>query len=130
VELKVLKDVAPDEANVHFLLGRLYKMLRMRGEAVRCFTMALNLDPKVGLCLLSGREGSEVVLTYGKLRPHNSSKTRWRAWTMTMKRKRKRMVRCRSLDQNVGHRQICSVCWRFPHLNIPTGDDKEGKWHN
>ena len=49
VELKVLKDVAPDEANVHFLLGRLYKMLRMRGEAVRCFTMALNLDPKVCL---------------------------------------------------------------------------------
>lgn len=47
VELKVLKDVAPDEANVHFLLGRLYKMLRMRGDAVRCFTMALNLDPKV-----------------------------------------------------------------------------------
>ena len=53
VELKVLKDVAPDEANVHFLLGRLYKMLRMRGEAVRCFTMALNLDPKV--CLHSSQ---------------------------------------------------------------------------
>ena len=110
VELKVLKDVAPDEANVHFLLGRLYKMLRMRGEAVRCFTMALNLVPKVGLHLLSGREGGEVVLTCDKLRPHNSSKTRWRAWTMMMKRKRKRMARCRSLDQDVGQRQICSVC--------------------
>jgi anaphase-promoting complex subunit 3 len=57
VELKVLKDVAPDEANVHFLLGRLYKMLRMRGEAVRCFTRALNLDPKVCLHLLSSAEG-------------------------------------------------------------------------
>jgi anaphase-promoting complex subunit 3 len=113
VELKVLKDVAPDEANVHFLLGRLYKMLRMRGEAVRCFTMALNLDPKVGLCLLSGREGGEVVLTCDKLRLHNSSKTQWRAWTMMMKRK-KRMARCRSLNQDVGQRQICSVCWRCP----------------
>lgn len=46
-ELVVLKDVAPDEANVHFLLGKLYKILRMRGEAVKSFTMALNLDPKV-----------------------------------------------------------------------------------
>ena len=24
VELKVLKDIAPDEANVHYLLGKLY----------------------------------------------------------------------------------------------------------
>jgi anaphase-promoting complex subunit 3 len=50
-ELQVLKDVAPDEANVHFLLGRLYKTLRMRAEAVRSFTMALNLDPKARLKL-------------------------------------------------------------------------------
>lgn len=47
-ELLILKTVVPDEANVHFLLGRLYKMQRMKGEAVRSFTMALNLDPKVG----------------------------------------------------------------------------------
>ena len=46
-ELQVLKDIAPDEANVHFLLGRLYKMLGKRGEAVKAFTEALNLDPKV-----------------------------------------------------------------------------------
>lgn len=46
VELQILKDVAPDEANVFFLLGKLYKMLRMRADAVRCFTAALNLDPK------------------------------------------------------------------------------------
>ena len=48
-ELVVLKDVAPEEANVWFLMGRLYKMLGggYRGEAVRCFTVALNLDPKV-----------------------------------------------------------------------------------
>ena len=47
VELKVLKDLAPDEAHVHFLLGRVYKVLRQKGEAIRHFTMALNLDPKV-----------------------------------------------------------------------------------
>ena len=46
-ELKVLKDIAPDEANVHFLLGRVYKTLRQKGNAIKHFTMALNLDPKV-----------------------------------------------------------------------------------
>ena len=49
VELKVLKDIAPDEANVHFLLGKVYKALRQKGSAIRHFTMALNLDPKVSL---------------------------------------------------------------------------------
>ena len=48
-ELRVLKDIAPDEANVHFLLGRVYKVLRQKGSAIRHFTMALNLDPKVNL---------------------------------------------------------------------------------
>jgi anaphase-promoting complex subunit 3 len=47
IELKILKDIAPDEANVHFLLGRLYKMLREKGNAIKHFTTALNLDPKV-----------------------------------------------------------------------------------
>jgi anaphase-promoting complex subunit 3 len=46
-ELLILKDVVPDEANVWFLMGRLYKILREKGNAVRAFTMALNLDPKV-----------------------------------------------------------------------------------
>ncbi|KAE8454182.1 hypothetical protein EG329_005107 [Mollisiaceae sp. DMI_Dod_QoI] len=45
-ELNILKDMAPDEAMVHFLLGRLYKNLRERGLAVHHFTIALNLDPK------------------------------------------------------------------------------------
>ncbi|KAK7887813.1 anaphase-promoting complex subunit cdc27 [Exophiala xenobiotica] len=45
-ELLVLRDVAPDEANVWFLMGRLYKTLREKANAVRAFTMALNLDPK------------------------------------------------------------------------------------
>jgi anaphase-promoting complex subunit 3 len=46
-ELMVLKDLAPDEAMVHFLLGRLYKSTKEKGLAVRHFTIALNLDPKV-----------------------------------------------------------------------------------
>lgn len=52
VELRVLKDIIPDEANVHFLLGRVYKQLRQKGSAIRHFTMALNLDPKVSLFIL------------------------------------------------------------------------------
>ena len=46
-ELLVLKDIAPDEANVHFLLGKVYKILQNKGDAVKHFTTALNLDPKV-----------------------------------------------------------------------------------
>lgn len=49
VELKALKDIAPDDANVHFLLGRVYKMLHQKGNAIKHFTTALNLDPKVAL---------------------------------------------------------------------------------
>jgi anaphase-promoting complex subunit 3 len=51
-ELKVLKDIAPDEANVHFLLGRVYKLLRQKGNAIKHFTTALNLDPKVSHLLV------------------------------------------------------------------------------
>jgi anaphase-promoting complex subunit 3 len=46
-ELKVLKDMAPDEANVHYLLGKLYKILHDKANAIKHFTTALNLDPKV-----------------------------------------------------------------------------------
>lgn len=45
-DLKYLKDAAPDDANIHFLLGRTYKKLRDRMNAIRHFTIALNLDPK------------------------------------------------------------------------------------
>lgn len=47
VELRVLKDIVPDEANVHFLLGKAYRQLGQKALAIRHFTMALNLDPKV-----------------------------------------------------------------------------------
>ncbi|GAB7343322.1 hypothetical protein MBLNU457_1371t1 [Dothideomycetes sp. NU457] len=45
-ELLVLKDVAPEEANVFFLLGKCFKGLGDRTKAVRAFTTALNLDAK------------------------------------------------------------------------------------
>ena len=46
-ELMVLKDLAPDEAMVHFLLATLYKNTQERQLAARHFTIALALDPKV-----------------------------------------------------------------------------------
>ena len=49
VELDILKDIAPGEANVWFLMGRLHKMLHNKPEAVKAFTAAYNLDPKVSL---------------------------------------------------------------------------------
>ena len=47
VELEELKDMAPDESTVHFMLGKLYKMMREKAAAIRHLTIALNLDPKV-----------------------------------------------------------------------------------
>ncbi|KAL6711516.1 anaphase-promoting complex subunit cdc27 [Coniothyrium glycines] len=45
-ELLYLKDAAPDDSNIHFLLGRCYKKLRDRANAIRHLTIAMNLDPK------------------------------------------------------------------------------------
>jgi anaphase-promoting complex subunit 3 len=50
-ELEALKDIAPDESMVHFMLGRLYKMIGDKTSAIRHLTIALNLDPKVWICL-------------------------------------------------------------------------------
>lgn len=77
-ELKILQDVAPDEANVWFLMGRLYKMLKFKGDAVKAFTMALNLDPKVSY--IDCAVGGSVLTRF--LRLHSSSKTQWRVWMM------------------------------------------------
>lgn len=46
-EFKVLKDMVPDEPNVHFMLGRVYKTLHDKKSAVKHFTSAMTLDPKV-----------------------------------------------------------------------------------
>ncbi|KAI5459938.1 hypothetical protein BGZ63DRAFT_425884 [Mariannaea sp. PMI_226] len=45
-ELMILKDLAPDEATVHFLLGKLYRSMNEKQLSVRHFTIALALDPK------------------------------------------------------------------------------------
>ncbi|KJZ77036.1 hypothetical protein HIM_03357 [Hirsutella minnesotensis 3608] len=45
-ELMILKDLAPEEATVHFLLGTLYKSMNEKQLSVRHFTIALSLDPK------------------------------------------------------------------------------------
>ena len=46
-EFEALRDLAPEEANVHFMLGRVYRCMGRRAEAVRCLSGALGLDPKV-----------------------------------------------------------------------------------
>ena len=48
-ELVTLRDMAPEESMVHFLLGRCYKLLGDRAEAIREMTIAMELDPKVCL---------------------------------------------------------------------------------
>ncbi|CAK4031045.1 related to 20S cyclosome subunit (Nuc2 Cdc27) [Lecanosticta acicola] len=46
LELQILQNQAPDEANVHFLLGKCHKGLGEKSDALRSFTQALNLDVK------------------------------------------------------------------------------------
>lgn len=79
-ELNVLKDLAPEEANVWFLMGRLYKMVGERGRAVKAFTIALNLDPKVSL------DPERLMFNDSDFcyRPHNLSRTLWKV-SMMMK---------------------------------------------
>lgn len=53
-ELLILKDLAPDDAQVHFLLGKLYKAQNDKSQAVRHFTQALSLEPKVSFSFVTG----------------------------------------------------------------------------
>jgi anaphase-promoting complex subunit 3 len=83
-ELLVLRDLAPDEANVWFLLGKCWKGLGEKGEALRAFTTALNLDVKVSFDNLPlFFMTSELTIQFHRLPP--SSRKQWRAWTMTRK---------------------------------------------
>lgn len=77
IELDILKDIAPDEANVWFLSGRLCKMLGRKAEAVRAFTVALNLDPKVSRI----HQYTIIPTNTDICRLHNSSKMLWRVST-------------------------------------------------
>ncbi|KAI1917711.1 anaphase-promoting complex subunit cdc27 [Ophidiomyces ophidiicola] len=58
-ELRVLKDLAPDEPNVHYLLGKFYKMMHDKGNAIKHFTTALNLDPKAAHFVKDAMESLE-----------------------------------------------------------------------
>ena len=79
-ELEILRDLAPDEANVWFLLGKCYKGLGERGDALRALTTALNLDVKVCACLVMFDGVGLALLTLFRLR--HSSRRRWRRLTM------------------------------------------------
>ena len=46
-ELNQLVHLAPEEANVWYMLGRCHKAMGNRSETVKCFTTSLNLDAKV-----------------------------------------------------------------------------------
>lgn len=45
--LNILKDIASDEPNVHFMLGRTHARMRNKPLAIKHYTIAMNLDPKV-----------------------------------------------------------------------------------
>ncbi|EKU21963.1 anaphase-promoting complex subunit 3, partial [Nannochloropsis gaditana CCMP526] len=47
-ELERVRDHAPREASVHFLLGKICKRLGKREKALRHFLLALDFDPKDG----------------------------------------------------------------------------------
>lgn len=79
-ELLVLKDLAPDDARVHFLLGKLYKAQNDKSQAVRHFTQALSLDPKVShdFCTVSTEAFTDTTN-----RQANRSRKRLRVLKMT-----------------------------------------------
>ena len=45
-EFLAIKAIVPDEVNIYFILGKLYKAAGRRDEALKYFTTCLNLDPK------------------------------------------------------------------------------------
>ncbi|KAK9456979.1 hypothetical protein V1511DRAFT_241193 [Dipodascopsis uninucleata] len=59
-ELRIVKNLAPDESSVHYLLGRLYKVRGEKQNAIRHFTAALNLDPKASHVIKEAIEGLET----------------------------------------------------------------------
>lgn len=47
--LNRLKDISPDDSNVHFMLGQAHGRMRNKGLAIKHYTIAMNLDPKVSM---------------------------------------------------------------------------------
>ena len=87
-ELNVLKDVAPDDAGVYLWLGRVYKVLRRRGEAIKYFTISMNLDPKVRACFTAAIFVCLAVQADCVARRPIGSRRRWSRW----RRRTTRMV--------------------------------------
>lgn len=56
---EILKECAPDEASVHFLLGQLYNIQNDKFQAIREFTIALNLDPKGNYLIREAMEATK-----------------------------------------------------------------------
>lgn len=46
MELEKVRDAAPREASIHFAMGRVLKRIGRPEQAMRCFLIALDLDPK------------------------------------------------------------------------------------
>lgn len=123
-ELQILRDVVPDEANVWFLMGRLYKILKEKGNAVRAFTMALNLDPKV--CLFQAVWRRWGLMCFRRLR--SSSRMRWRVWTMRMKMAMMKMRIWTDEFSALGFTIMMhtnAIQRRFNLRNIPHRNEKE-----
>lgn len=57
LDFEYLESIAPDEASVHFLLGQLYKLSNRKNDAIKQFTIALNLDPKGSHLVKDALEG-------------------------------------------------------------------------
>lgn len=72
--MEVLKNLAAEEANVWFLLGKCYKGLGQRAASVRAYTTALNLDPKVSEDVKSLDIMTQLT---GMYRPRNISRKQW-----------------------------------------------------
>ena len=101
-ELLVLKDVAPEEANVFFLLGKCYKGIGDRTKAVRAFTTALNLDAKVCSYVRLDWDNANIID-----RRRSISRMRLRR-LMTVMMKRMMMIRCISRQRDE-HDGVCAV---------------------
>lgn len=84
-ELMIVKDLTPNEATVHFLLGNLYKAASDKHQAMRHFTYALALDPKV---LNAWRRvgGLQMLTTNFERRHHHRSRKPSKAWTRDCQR--------------------------------------------
>jgi len=57
-----LRDIAPDESNVAFLLGKVYRWMGDNASATRQFAIAQDLDPKLRTAvaeIMNGSEGDE-----------------------------------------------------------------------